>query len=818
MDDHQRALLERQQQLKRGAAIIEGKQNEFRQDGYTNMLNKYGMKQDNSTAYRYSPEPFVDDMTLTRLYEGNGLFKKIINRPSEEAVKHGVDLSDFGNKDTEKYVKKCMDNLRWEKKFSTAQKWARLYGGSIIVMLCDDGRGLEEPLDTDSVRSIEELAVFERAVVQPDYTSLYQYDFDSSIARPGMLGEPEYYNVFSIYGCFKVHRTRCLVFKNGELPEHTASDLYRFWGIPEYVSIRDALRECITTHHDGSRLLERSVQAIYKMKNLSGMLATADGEDKVVQRLQVIDMARSLLNSIAIDGEGEDYDFKSFSMSGVKDVIDAVCNMLSAVTDIPQTILFGRSPAGMNATGEGDMENYYSMVENIQKDNMKANTRTVIDLILKQGLYEGKIDKIPEYELKFNPLWSMSESEKASVEAQKASTQLTKAQTLEVYMNSNVVDPSEARKKLAEDGDFEVCDVITDEDLGDELDIPDDMFGNTEQVPENNADSTYPAAAVIVVRDGLILCADRNDGQGICGPGGHAEEGETAEETAVREAREEFNITPLNLIPLGETDGSSQLQTMIYVTDEYEGPPEADGTEMSNARWLSLEDLLDKDLMPAFRQSLMLLQNILTLNNPEDTIYSTDGGKGSGNRNHGGRPGKVGGSSGKFGNVTPKAFANAMQKAKDSIDEKDRWRVDVHSDEEYSKTKVYKTSKGSCIAIENDGNIISVCHKEGDPVRGTELLQRAVRNGGDRLDAFGPKLYKFYTKNGFEPVSHTKFDEQYAPEGWKKGRDKPEEIVFYKYTGKQTSMSFEDFINSSEAMDYDSAKAARDKDMEENNG
>ena len=43
-------------------------------------------------------------------------------------------------------------------------------------MLIDDGRGLEEPLDWNNIRSIDELRVFERAVVQPDYASIYSSD------------------------------------------------------------------------------------------------------------------------------------------------------------------------------------------------------------------------------------------------------------------------------------------------------------------------------------------------------------------------------------------------------------------------------------------------------------------------------------------------------------------------------------------------------------------------------------------------------------------------------------------------------------------
>lgn len=721
MNEQQKAMLDRRLKLQRGAAIIEGTQDKFRQDGYSNMLNKYGTAQDNSTAYQYNQEIISNDLELIRLYEGNGLFTKIIDRPSEEAVKHGFDIN-YGDESIAEYVDDRMDALELEEKFSTAEKWARLYGGSIIVMLVDDGRGLEEPLDWNNVRSIEELRVFERAIVQPDYSSMYHFHFMDTLNSKKKFGEPEYYQVFSIYGYFLVHRSRCLVFRNGRLPEQTTNAIYRYWGIPEYVKIKRALRECITSHEDGVKLLERSVQAIYKMKNLANMLSTEDGENKVLQRLQVIDMARGILNSIAIDTDGEDYDFKTLQMSGIKDVIDATCNMLSAVTDIPQTILFGRSPAGMNSTGESDFENYYNMVENIQKQNMKANARTVIDLILKQGALEGAILEAPKYKVKFAALWSMSDTEKANVEQTKAQTEYTKAQTAQIYMDSNVLDPSEVRKSLASEGEFEIEEVISDNDL----DLPDDVFdlSQTADAPDKSIFSTgdlieiagtdidkkkdddaeiasvevvgvgdekidigeqidielpnedgedFPAAAVIIIKDGKILCASRRNNEGICGPGGHAEDDETPEETAVREAIEEFNIVPLNLLPLGQYKGSSgqYMPSMVYFTDQFSGTPEADGSEMMNERWLSLEELMNEQLFPPFKESLdmlveLLSGNNLTTSNSTDTIVvgtNQDGGSGSGNFGHGGRPGNIGGSSGSSGAKADFKTANEYSKA-----------------------------------------------------------------------------------------------------------------------------------------------------------
>lgn len=430
----------------RGKKILDRKNNE-RQDGYTNLLNKYGTAQDNSTAYSYVGDSYTSDMELASLYEGNGLFAKIIDRPAEESIKHGLDI-DFGDEYISEYVESTLDLLEFEDKFITAEKWARLYGGSIIVMLIDDGGALEDPLQLKKVKYIDDMIVFDRSVVQPDFLALMGASKGKNF---GMSMDPEYYQVCSRYGYFNVHKSRCLIFRNGRMPEKTTNFDYLFWGIPEYLRIKNEMRKCITAHEDGVKLMERSVQAIYKMKDLARLLATDEGEDQILKRLQVIDMGRGILNSIAIDNDGEDYDFKNFSTTGVKEILDSTCNMLSAVTSIPQTILFGRSPAGENSTGRSDFENYYNLVENIQKQNVKANVRKLINVILRQGITTGGISQAPTFKVKFNPLWSMSEKDMAEVEKIKADTELVKAQMLQVYSELQAIDPSEIRKSLKDD-------------------------------------------------------------------------------------------------------------------------------------------------------------------------------------------------------------------------------------------------------------------------------------------------------------------------------------------------------------------------------
>ena len=657
--------------------------NEIRQDGYVNLMNKWGTSQDASEGYRFQRELVTPDMELTTLYTDNGLFTKIIDAPAEEALKQGFDLG-LNNPDIEKFVSRSLDDLRWEEHAATAMKWSRLYGGSIIVMLIDDGRGLEEPLNWKNIRSIDELHVFERPVVWPDYNSLYAGDIRNyrGRRRGGGFMQPQFYDVSSIYGTFRVHASRCLVFRNGVVPESVGNENYRYWGTPEYIRLRRAIQDTITAHSNGPKLLERSVQAVYKMKNLAQLITSEFGENQALKRLELIDLARGMMNTIAIDADGEDYGFQTFQFSGVKDVIDATCNMLSALTNIPQTILFGRAPAGENSTGESDMENWYSFVGRLQRLTVRPVLLNLLDVIFTAGRASGEIEEEPDYELKFNPLWTMSDTEKATVDKTKADTSYVKAQTAQIYVGLQSLDPSEVRGALADSGEFQVEDILdgipedelllepqddTTIDLTeDQPPTPEDGLPPVPEPPKANQDAsdgspktTGNGVGVLVVRDGKILTGLRRTEGTFCGPGGHIEAGETPEQAALRETQEEFGITPTELIHLGNTSGvvKPYLPSEIYLCTEYDGAPKADGDEMEFAQFMEpakVLSLIDAGVaFPPFAESVKLLLHGLTPGIPSDTISSTptntDGGPGSGNFGHEGRKGQVGGSGGSLG-------------------------------------------------------------------------------------------------------------------------------------------------------------------------
>ena len=575
----------------------------FRADGYVNLLNKYGTGQDNSEAYRYSSENLTPDTVLTSHYETNGLFAKIIDIPAQEAIKKGYHLNIADNA-VEEYIQKKVRKLKY---FTTAEeslKWSRLYGGALAVMIIDDGiNDLSMPVNWKDAKRIDEIVVYDRSVVTPDYHSMYRGIGVAGVAQRSKFRMPEYYNVFSIYGSFRVHESRCLLYRNGKMPEKASTTGYRFWGVPEYNRIKRALRETITSHGDAVKLLERSVQAVYKMKNLAQLLATDEGEEQALKRLQIIDMARGILNSIAIDNDGEDYDFKSTSLTGVKEVIDSACNMLSALTEIPQTKLFGRSPAGMNSTGESDLENYYSFVDKIRESQIKDNLCTLIDAIITIGINTGEIREKPDYELEFEPLWNEKESERATIDHTNAQADLVRAQTAQLYIDMGVLDPAEERKRLKDEGKFGIED--------EELPQREEPFGDiiAQLGKTDSKDNPYEGATgvgVIVVKDGKILVGNRDDNNQVGSPGGHIETWEDAERAAYRETEEEFGIELNNLIPIGLLDNLPEEygKSFLFLSTDFNGVPHTNTQEMRNNRFQSVPDLQNEVLYIPFKCAL----------------------------------------------------------------------------------------------------------------------------------------------------------------------------------------------------------------------
>ncbi len=125
-------------------------------------------------------------------------------------------------------------------------------------------------------------------------------------------------------------------------------------------------------------------------------------------------------------------------------------------------------------------------------------------------------------------------------------------------------------------------------------------------------------ACALLDQDGRILLAQRPQGKSLAGlwefPGGKVEQGETPEETLVRELHEELGITTkiACLAPLtfaSHTYEAFHLLMPLYVCRRYEGIPH--GREGQNVKWVKPQSLRDYPMPPADEPLIPYLQDLL---------------------------------------------------------------------------------------------------------------------------------------------------------------------------------------------------------------
>ena len=115
-----------------------------------------------------------------------------------------------------------------------------------------------------------------------------------------------------------------------------------------------------------------------------------------------------------------------------------------------------------------------------------------------------------------------------------------------------------------------------------------------EDIDWENWQGRDPATLVFVFRGDEILLINKKRGLGagkVNGPGGKVDPGETPEQSAVREVREELCIEVSDLEYCGEhrfqfTDGYS-IHVWVYRTQTFEGEPEE--TEEADPLWVPID-------------------------------------------------------------------------------------------------------------------------------------------------------------------------------------------------------------------------------------
>jgi len=389
---------------KEGNDIIKGSP---RIDGWQNLFSGVGKRgRDKTDANYYTPYPYIyfDDELLTHLYTYEGLATKIIDTPANDMTRSWVTIEN----DDEGKIQEELKRIDAHNKINMAIKFTRLYRGALIFMVFEgDTTDFSTPAPK-TIKGIKALRIYSAARVRITQANIIS-DVDSNY-----FDEVEIFPIRTRGGqLLNVHESRCLVFKGDPSPDFDINiDFeYRYWGLPVMVRIFERLSNYGIIEKGVSTLMQEASVGKYSIANLANFLAQNTNEtiNKIYTRIDIIDRSKSVLNAVLLDANsGEDYSRDTLNLSGIEGIIDRGMMNLSSVCGIPVTLLFGRSPAGQNATGDSDFENYYKSVRSEQTNWLIYPLRKLVNIVA------GYL-KVSEPKVRFNPLREADEKEKAEI-------------------------------------------------------------------------------------------------------------------------------------------------------------------------------------------------------------------------------------------------------------------------------------------------------------------------------------------------------------------------------------------------------------------
>ncbi len=367
---------------------------------------------------------------LENLYNFDGVCARVVDAVPEHALRQGFTVS-TGESEQETALLAAIDDLHVVEFVRRAWTWGRLFGGGALLIGADDGCAPEEPLDESQLRRVLWLADIDRRDLYP---LTWESDFDSP-----RFGQPVLYSLTRMGGTrsqtLTVHHTRLVRFE-GPTPTRRRRLTLNGWGDSVLQRCYQEVMQLRGAFAASGELVQQASQGVIKMKGLMDMMAS-DSDDLVKKRLWLMNQSISVARAMLLDADGEDYSRSDAgSLGGVADIMDRMVNMVASVSKIPVTVLMGQAPAGLNATGDSDIRNWYDALASEREHVLRARLDRIVRLVLisREGPTRGVE---PEgWRVVLPSLWQPTPVEEADIRAKQATIDTA-------YITAQVLTPEE---------------------------------------------------------------------------------------------------------------------------------------------------------------------------------------------------------------------------------------------------------------------------------------------------------------------------------------------------------------------------------------
>lgn len=430
---------------------------------------------DKFASFTFGEGATLDSATLEALYVHNDIAATIVERVVNDALREGYSLGWEGA--TEGEIKAAID---WaESKYGVtdivrkARIYARLFGGGAVFLGVDGDP--EKPAilgrAVDFIRAVPstelDAATWYADPTEQDYGTPAQYRWTINHFAPVQARKKEA-NKVSVM----VDESRTIPMY-GILTTERRFIERRGWGDSVLQRVYDVLKKFEASFDSVLHTLAENSVPVYKVEGLLKMLQS-NNADLLTARFQLLNAGKSAYRAVVL-GETESFERVEAGLSEAANVSEVAMLRVATTAQMPATILFGRAPAGMNATGESDLENWHQQVRAEQSLVLAKTLRELYSWLLAQSdsPLEGVVPE--DLSVTFPPLWTPSLQDQVNLYAQTAGADTA-------YINAGVLKSEEvAIHRAQQGGQFPKVDLATRE--ASVLESPESLVNTPEPEP-----------------------------------------------------------------------------------------------------------------------------------------------------------------------------------------------------------------------------------------------------------------------------------------------------------------------------------------------
>src|SRR3989338_8794693 len=364
-------------------------------DNWSNAVAGLGYSlRDKVQHTEFTAGSLLSDETLESLYHSDDMAARICDLLPDEMLRQSFQIQ-IDNADLSQDLHKTLDALGAREKFNEALVWARVYGGSGLFIGADDGQDPNMPLNLNKTRTVSFLSVLDKRELQP--ATWYRDPLSAN------FGDVQTYRVENA----EIHESRLLIFKGTRTSKRRRMQ-NNGWSYSILQRLYDVMRQFNLSWQSTAHLMSDSAQAIFKLKGLHAQIAANKTAD-ILQRMELVDMSRSVARAVLLDAEDEDFKRDNYNFNGIPDLLDKFMLRLAAAARLPVSLLMGQAPAGLNATGDSDIRFFYDQVRAEQEHTLRPQLQRLVEILLACRGDQSS------FTITFPALWQDTEQEKTNL-------------------------------------------------------------------------------------------------------------------------------------------------------------------------------------------------------------------------------------------------------------------------------------------------------------------------------------------------------------------------------------------------------------------